>query len=178
VRSSGETRMSDFMLWQSCLACLSFHQVLWPDFSLLDLARSVLDFQRSFRSLEAVRSRHKSYMRHQVGTSACACMQYAYVCVSKSSRTGGGIVVICLVSCTRNAECRLLRIACMQSVGLQESARSDGTEGAHVDSICTSESGHQQSERCRTFVDTLWRTRRAHMFRYSNLIMSRVGLPA
>jgi undecaprenyl diphosphate synthase len=70
VRSSGETRMSDFMLWQSALACVSFHEVLWPDFSLLDLARSVLDYQRSFDSLCAVRSRHArrvAHLEHQVG---------------------------------------------------------------------------------------------------------------
>jgi len=34
IRTSGETRLSDFLLWQSSFSLLQFLQVLWPDFSL------------------------------------------------------------------------------------------------------------------------------------------------
>ncbi len=39
IRTSGETRLSDFLLWQSALAQLCFVPTLWPDFSFLDFAR-------------------------------------------------------------------------------------------------------------------------------------------
>ncbi|MEO7005421.1 MAG: isoprenyl transferase [Terrimesophilobacter sp.] len=41
VRSSGEQRTSNFMLWQSAYAELVFLDTLWPDFSRQDLWRAV-----------------------------------------------------------------------------------------------------------------------------------------
>ena len=63
IRTSGETRMSDFMLWQASLACLSFQHVLWPDFSLSHLAWSVLTYQRSRSALSSARERHREAQR-------------------------------------------------------------------------------------------------------------------
>jgi len=51
IRTSGETRLSDFMLWQAGLSSLAFTTVLWPEFSLMDLAWSVLDYQRGYKHL-------------------------------------------------------------------------------------------------------------------------------
>mmetsp|Transcript_65718 Transcript_65718/g.161806 ORF Transcript_65718/g.161806 Transcript_65718/m.161806 type:complete len:440 (+) Transcript_65718:251-1570(+) len=62
VRSSGETRMSDFMLWQSAFAFLSFQDVLWPDFSLWNLAWSVVGYQRAYAKLRDARARHAQQM--------------------------------------------------------------------------------------------------------------------
>ncbi|KAL6759386.1 putative undecaprenyl diphosphate synthase-domain-containing protein [Haematococcus lacustris] len=39
IRTSGETRLSDFLLWQCAHAQLAFVETLWPDFSFLDFAR-------------------------------------------------------------------------------------------------------------------------------------------
>ena len=41
VRSSGEQRTSNFMLWQSAYAEMVFLDTLWPDFSREDLWRAV-----------------------------------------------------------------------------------------------------------------------------------------
>ncbi|HEV7186209.1 MAG: isoprenyl transferase [Actinomycetales bacterium] len=41
VRSSGEQRTSNFMLWQSAYAEMVFLDTLWPDFSRLDLWQAV-----------------------------------------------------------------------------------------------------------------------------------------
>ena len=49
---------------------------------------------------------------------------------------------------------------------MQNASRAGGKEVAHVDSMNASEPEQQRSERRRTFVDTLWRTRRAYVFRY------------
>lgn len=45
IRTSGETRLSDFMLWQVVHAHLCFVDVLWPAFSFLDFAQCILQYQ-------------------------------------------------------------------------------------------------------------------------------------
>ena len=45
IRSSGETRISNFLLWQLAYAELHFTPTLWPDFRRKDLQKAVLDFQ-------------------------------------------------------------------------------------------------------------------------------------
>lgn len=49
IRSSGEHRLSNFLLWQAAYAELSFPGVLFPDFSKELLLESVLEFQRRDR---------------------------------------------------------------------------------------------------------------------------------
>lgn len=44
VRSSGEQRTSNFLLWQSAYAELVFLDTLWPDFTRLDLWRAIQIF--------------------------------------------------------------------------------------------------------------------------------------
>ena len=41
VRSSGEQRTSNFLLWQSAYAEMVFLDTLWPDFDRLDLWRAI-----------------------------------------------------------------------------------------------------------------------------------------
>lgn len=45
IRSSGEFRISNFMLWQMAYAELWLTDVLWPDFSPADLLEAIGDFQ-------------------------------------------------------------------------------------------------------------------------------------
>ncbi|MFL5260786.1 MAG: polyprenyl diphosphate synthase [Anaeromyxobacteraceae bacterium] len=45
VRTSGERRISNFLLWQCAYAELAFTEVLWPDFRELELLEAVAEFQ-------------------------------------------------------------------------------------------------------------------------------------
>jgi undecaprenyl diphosphate synthase len=45
VRTSGERRISNFLLWQCAYAELAFSEVLWPDFRELELLQAVAEFQ-------------------------------------------------------------------------------------------------------------------------------------
>ena len=44
IRTSGEQRLSDFLLWESAYAEIVFTDVLWPDFGQTDLASAVQAF--------------------------------------------------------------------------------------------------------------------------------------
>ncbi len=45
IRTSGELRISNFLLWQIAYAELYFTDVLWPDFKKEDLYEAILDYQ-------------------------------------------------------------------------------------------------------------------------------------
>jgi undecaprenyl diphosphate synthase len=45
IRTSGEKRISNFLLWQSAYAEFYFTDTLWPDFEDKDLLAAVLDYQ-------------------------------------------------------------------------------------------------------------------------------------
>jgi undecaprenyl diphosphate synthase len=45
IRTSGEHRISNFLLWQIAYAELHFTSTLWPDFRRDDLYKAILDFQ-------------------------------------------------------------------------------------------------------------------------------------
>ncbi|MBM3537175.1 MAG: isoprenyl transferase [Alphaproteobacteria bacterium] len=49
VRSSGEKRLSNFLLWQSAYSELVFVDTLWPDFGKDDLLSAIGEFQRRER---------------------------------------------------------------------------------------------------------------------------------
>jgi undecaprenyl diphosphate synthase len=49
IRTSGEQRISNFLLWQSSYAELVFTDVLWPDFSQETLENSIEEFGRRER---------------------------------------------------------------------------------------------------------------------------------
>jgi len=54
IRTGGEQRLSDFLLWESAYAELWFTDRMWPDFSAVDLARAVADFQTRERRFGAL----------------------------------------------------------------------------------------------------------------------------
>jgi undecaprenyl diphosphate synthase len=45
IRTSGEKRISNFLLWQAAYAELYFTDTLWPDFEEKDLFAAILDYQ-------------------------------------------------------------------------------------------------------------------------------------
>lgn len=49
IRTSGETRISNFLLWQSAYTELYFTPTLWPDFRRRELLLALLEFQRRER---------------------------------------------------------------------------------------------------------------------------------
>jgi undecaprenyl diphosphate synthase len=49
IRTGGEKRLSDFLLWECAYAELYFTDLLWPDFSPDDLAAAVAAFNRRER---------------------------------------------------------------------------------------------------------------------------------
>ncbi|HSJ28986.1 MAG TPA: polyprenyl diphosphate synthase [Acidimicrobiia bacterium] len=53
IRSSGEHRLSNFLLWQAAYAEFSFPGILFPDFSKEQLLEAVLDYQRRERRFGA-----------------------------------------------------------------------------------------------------------------------------
>jgi|SRR5687767_7132559 undecaprenyl diphosphate synthase len=56
IRTGGEQRLSDFLLWESAYAELYFTDVLWPDFTEADLAAAVQAFGARDRRYGGVRS--------------------------------------------------------------------------------------------------------------------------
>jgi undecaprenyl diphosphate synthase len=55
IRTSGEKRLSDFMLWESAYAELHFTEKMWPDFGPADLAEALTSFhgrERRFGGLQ------------------------------------------------------------------------------------------------------------------------------
>lgn len=60
IRTSGEQRISNFLIWQSAYSELYFSQTLWPDFTEEEFTQAILDFQRRQRRFgkvsEATRS--------------------------------------------------------------------------------------------------------------------------
>ena len=49
IRSGGEKRLSDFLLWECAYAELCFLDTLWPDFDADHLAAAIADFGRRER---------------------------------------------------------------------------------------------------------------------------------
>ena len=49
LRTSGEKRLSGFLLWQSAYSELVFMDVFWPEFRKIDLMRAIRTFQRRLR---------------------------------------------------------------------------------------------------------------------------------
>ncbi len=54
IRTSGEMRLSNFMLWQVSYAEMWFTDKYWPDFSIDDLHRAILDYQKRGRRFGGV----------------------------------------------------------------------------------------------------------------------------
>jgi undecaprenyl diphosphate synthase len=55
IRTGGEQRLSDFLLWECAYAELYFTDRMWPDFSPADLAAAVRDFHGRDRRFGGVR---------------------------------------------------------------------------------------------------------------------------
>ncbi|KAG2435494.1 hypothetical protein HYH02_011789 [Chlamydomonas schloesseri] len=72
VRTSGETRLSDFLLWQAAHAHLCYLPTLWPDLSVLDFARCVLSYQRQRPLQQSLRRKAAGAVAAEVVVPAAA----------------------------------------------------------------------------------------------------------
>lgn len=53
IRTSGEERLSNYLIWQSAYAELWFTKTLWPDFSAEEFIQAILDYQQRHRRFGA-----------------------------------------------------------------------------------------------------------------------------
>ncbi len=51
IRTSGELRLSNFLIWQAAYAEFYFTEVLWPDFNKEDLHKALLEYQNRKRRM-------------------------------------------------------------------------------------------------------------------------------
>jgi undecaprenyl diphosphate synthase len=61
IRTGGERRLSDFLLWECAYAELLFTRTMWPDFGPTDLASAIRDFRcrdRRFGALPTIPTPH------------------------------------------------------------------------------------------------------------------------
>jgi undecaprenyl diphosphate synthase len=74
IRTSGEKRVSNFLLWQIAYAELYVTDTLWPDFRQTDLLHSILDYQKRDRRFGGLGPDEKPDIQEEwaeaVGTSA------------------------------------------------------------------------------------------------------------
>ncbi len=60
IRTSGERRLSNFLLWQAAYAELYFSETLWPDFDRDEFMLAIQDFQGRERRFGRVSSRNNA----------------------------------------------------------------------------------------------------------------------
>lgn len=67
VRTSGEVRFSDFLLWQISNSYISFTQVLWPEFCIWHLLACIFYYQRCYSDLKKAvpqKTAHNQRVQH------------------------------------------------------------------------------------------------------------------
>ncbi len=60
IRTSGEQRISNFLLWQLAYSEIYFTPVLWPDFSKVEFLNALLDYQRRERRFGGLSDEYQS----------------------------------------------------------------------------------------------------------------------
>ena len=73
IRTGGEQRISDFLLWESAYAELVFTPRMWPDFDESDLASALSDFkhrERRFGAIPPLQPKPHLYSRKRAGILA------------------------------------------------------------------------------------------------------------
>ena len=58
IRTSGELRISNFLLWQIAYAELYVTNTLWPDFTRTDLLKAILEYQKRDRRFGGLSATH------------------------------------------------------------------------------------------------------------------------
>uniref|UniRef100_A0A8C2VEJ7 Alkyl transferase n=1 Tax=Chinchilla lanigera TaxID=34839 RepID=A0A8C2VEJ7_CHILA len=67
IRTSGEVRLSDFLLWQTSHSCLVFQPILWPEYTFWNLCEAILQYQMNHSVLQKARDMYaEERKRHQL----------------------------------------------------------------------------------------------------------------
>ncbi|XP_068180636.1 dehydrodolichyl diphosphate synthase complex subunit DHDDS [Antennarius striatus] len=74
IRTSGEVRLSDFLLWQTSHSCIVFQSVLWPEYSFWNLCDAILQYQLNHKSIQSARDLHREHQVLQQLESDRACI--------------------------------------------------------------------------------------------------------
>lgn len=72
IRTSGELRISNFLLWDIAYAELYFTDTLWPDFKEAELEKAILDFnrrERRFGNIEETQNLSSDYYADQMAVN-------------------------------------------------------------------------------------------------------------
>lgn len=59
LRTSGETRLSDYLLWQSSYAMLYFERKMLPEVTFWDFLKGILYYQVRCQALQRIRAQHR-----------------------------------------------------------------------------------------------------------------------
>ena len=54
IRTSGEMRISNYLIWQIAYSEMHFTDTLWPDFSPEEFLQAIIDFQKRSRRFGGV----------------------------------------------------------------------------------------------------------------------------
>ncbi|GLJ27261.1 hypothetical protein SUGI_0534940 [Cryptomeria japonica] len=65
IRTSGETRLSNFFLWQTSFSLLYATPTLWPEFTFRHLIRAILEYQRAYPFLQKQKDQLLKLVSHQ-----------------------------------------------------------------------------------------------------------------
>ncbi|XP_072103494.1 dehydrodolichyl diphosphate synthase complex subunit DHDDS [Mobula birostris] len=65
IRTSGEVRLSDFLLWQTSHSCLVFQPVLWPEYTFWNLCQAILQYQVNYLALQKAKMLQEAACQQQ-----------------------------------------------------------------------------------------------------------------
>ncbi|XP_065057833.1 dehydrodolichyl diphosphate synthase complex subunit DHDDS-like [Rhopilema esculentum] len=66
IRTSGEVRLSDFLMWQSSYSMLAFVDELWPEFTIWQFLKCVLSYQLGYSVLQDTRKTLQQRQIHDI----------------------------------------------------------------------------------------------------------------
>lgn len=69
-RTSGESRISDFLMWQLSTSVLYFTRVLWPQITIWNFLAGILTFQRAVNTLDSFKEQQKCEEKQLMKTSS------------------------------------------------------------------------------------------------------------
>lgn len=74
IRTSGEVRLSDFLLWQTSHSCIVFQSVLWPEYTFWNLCEAIIQYQLNHQSIQKAREVHQEQQVEQQLEADRACV--------------------------------------------------------------------------------------------------------